>query len=121
MRGAGGLERGAGDLVGASEHAKGLDEVILEGGLVGGDVDALEEDAERGLDVARGRERPAERDGGGEEGVDDAERGGLRGAVGEVGGGADGGSAVAAAEAGGVGVAAGEGGVEVADGDSAGV
>jgi len=85
VRGAGGLERGAGDLVGASEHAKGLDEVILEGGLVGGDVDALEEDAERGLDVARGRERPAERDGGGEVGVDDAERGGLRGAVGEVG------------------------------------
>ena len=121
VRGAGGLERGAGDLVGASEHAKGLDEVILEGGLVGGEVDALEEDAERGLDVARGRERPAERDGGGEVGVDDAERGGLRGAVGEVGGGADGGSAVAAAEAGGVGVAAGEGGVEVADGDSAGV
>ena len=115
VRGAGGLERGAGDLVGASEHAKGLDEVILEGGLIGGEVDALEEDAERGLDVARGGERPAERDGGGEEGVDDAERGGLRGAVGEVGGGADaradGGSAVAAAEAGGVGVAAAEGGV----------
>jgi len=44
-------------------------------GSLGGDVDALEEDAERGLDVARGRERPAERDGGGEVGVDDAERG----------------------------------------------
>jgi len=50
---------------------------------------------------------PPERDGGGEESVDDAERGGLRGAVGEVGGGADartGGSGAAAAEARGVGV-----------------
>jgi len=82
-------------------------------------LETVDEEAERRLDVARGGQRPAERDGGGEESVDDAERGDLRGAVGEVGGGADartdGGSGAAAAEAGGVGVAAGEGGVEVAD------
>lgn len=31
--GVGGSERGVGDLVGVSQRAKGLDEVVLEGGL----------------------------------------------------------------------------------------
>jgi len=119
VRGAGGLECGAIDLVGAAENTKVLDEVILERGVVAGQLETVDEEAERRLDVARGGQRPPERDVGGEESVHDAERGGLRGAVGEVGGGADartgGGSGAAAAEAGGVGVAAGEGGVEVAD------
>uniref|UniRef100_A0A0A9FIS0 Uncharacterized protein n=1 Tax=Arundo donax TaxID=35708 RepID=A0A0A9FIS0_ARUDO len=128
VRGAGGLESGAGELVGAAEHAEDMEEVVLEAGILLRDreVDALEEAAEGGQDVACGGEGRAEVDGGGEEGVDDAERGDLRGAVGEVGGSgarahADGGGGPAAAEAGGVGVAAGEGEVEVARADDAGL
>lgn len=118
MRGPGSLEGGTGELVGAGEEAKEDEEVFLQGGL-DGVLEALEEVAEGGKDVASGGERRAEVDGGGEVGVDDAEGGGLGASVGEVGDGggmggsrADGGRA-AAADAEGVGVAAGEGVVEV--------
>lgn len=72
MRGPGSLEGGTGELVGAGEEAKEDEEVFLQGGL-DGVLEALEEVAEGGKDVASGGERRAEVDGGGEVGVDDAE------------------------------------------------
>jgi hypothetical protein len=109
VRGAGGLDCGAGDLVGALEKEKVLGEVILERGVITGQVETVDEEVERRLDVVHGEQRPTERDDGGEDCVDDAERSDLCGAVVEVGGGA------AAAEAGSVRVVVGEGRVEAAD------
>lgn len=85
MRGPGSLEGGTGELVGAGEEAKEDEEVFLQGGL-DGVLEALEEVAEGGKDVASGGERRAEVDVGGEVGVDDAQGGGLGASVGEVGG-----------------------------------
>jgi hypothetical protein len=67
VQGAGGLDCGAGDLVGALEKVKVLGEVILERGVIAGQVETVDEEVERRLDVVRGEQRPMERDDGGED------------------------------------------------------
>jgi hypothetical protein len=64
VRGPGGLQGGAGELVGAAEGAKEAEEVLLQGAL-DGVAEVLEEVAEGGEDVTSGRERRAEAGGGG--------------------------------------------------------
>ena len=71
MRGPGGFEGGAGELVGASEGTEEGEEVLLQG-VLEGVAQAVEEVAEGGKDVAGGGERRSEVDEGCEVGVDGA-------------------------------------------------
>lgn len=71
MRGTGGIERGAGDLVGVGEKIEEDEDIVLEGGDGGsaGKVNAAEELAEGGEDVTSHGERGEGR----EVGIDIAE------------------------------------------------